>query len=103
RRRHTRCLSDWSSDVCSSDLSALTGGSPTSGSVEPYWRGTSQQTVTGSATQIGCRFRPRPSVPAAPSSGLRKPSTYRPAIQIRRSEERRVREREKLQVGSGLL
>src|ERR1039458_10513439 len=26
RRRHTRCLSDWSSDVCSSDLPAgLTG------------------------------------------------------------------------------
>src|SRR5262245_36062493 len=23
RRRHTRCLSDWSSDVCSSDLHAL--------------------------------------------------------------------------------
>src|SRR5205814_3447536 len=23
RRRHTRCLSDWSSDVCSSDLSAI--------------------------------------------------------------------------------
>src|SRR5882724_12794993 len=23
RRRHTRCLSDWSSDVCSSDLPAL--------------------------------------------------------------------------------
>src|SRR5262245_6946355 len=23
RRRHTRCLSDWSSDVCSSDLDAL--------------------------------------------------------------------------------
>src|SRR5258705_11863652 len=23
RRRHTRCLSDWSSDVCSSDLSAV--------------------------------------------------------------------------------
>src|SRR5437899_7174694 len=23
RRRHTRCLSDWSSDVCSSDLSDL--------------------------------------------------------------------------------
>src|SRR5258705_1275956 len=23
RRRHTRCLSDWSSDVCSSDLSEL--------------------------------------------------------------------------------
>src|SRR5262245_53029258 len=25
RRRHTRCLSDWSSDVCSSDLTALAG------------------------------------------------------------------------------
>src|SRR5258705_323930 len=24
RRRHTRCLSDWSSDVCSSDLTATT-------------------------------------------------------------------------------
>src|SRR5436853_4819864 len=23
RRRHTRCLSDWSSDVCSSDLYAI--------------------------------------------------------------------------------
>src|SRR5436853_581390 len=23
RRRHTRCLSDWSSDVCSSDLPAM--------------------------------------------------------------------------------
>src|SRR5438045_9106178 len=23
RRRHTRCLSDWSSDVCSSDLEAV--------------------------------------------------------------------------------
>src|SRR5205814_6846620 len=25
RRRHTRCLSDWSSDVCSSDLMQATG------------------------------------------------------------------------------
>src|SRR5262245_62291926 len=25
RRRHTRCLSDWSSDVCSSDLAAARG------------------------------------------------------------------------------
>src|SRR5205814_4819365 len=25
RRRHTRCLSDWSSDVCSSDLSEMFG------------------------------------------------------------------------------
>src|SRR5258705_4800339 len=26
RRRHTRCLSDWSSDVCSSDLAAVALG-----------------------------------------------------------------------------
>src|SRR5262245_62566519 len=25
RRRHTRCLSDWSSDVCSSDLAVCLG------------------------------------------------------------------------------
>src|SRR5262245_64723900 len=28
RRRHTRCLSDWSSDVCSSDLWAIEAGTP---------------------------------------------------------------------------
>src|SRR3989449_1442106 len=29
RRRHTRCSRDWSSDVCSSDLGTITGGSQT--------------------------------------------------------------------------
>src|SRR5205814_7906056 len=29
RRRHTRCLSDWSSDVCSSDLGGSFSESPT--------------------------------------------------------------------------
>src|SRR5205814_3139178 len=28
RRRHTRCLSDWSSDVCSSDLRHWQGRTP---------------------------------------------------------------------------
>src|ERR1039458_10600927 len=28
RRRHTRCLSDWSSDVCSSDLIERAHGTP---------------------------------------------------------------------------
>src|SRR5205814_4884758 len=28
RRRHTRCLSDWSSDVCSSDLEQLSAVPP---------------------------------------------------------------------------
>src|SRR5262245_66158958 len=35
RRRHTRCLSDWSSDVCSSDLQA-SGGALRAGSDAPY-------------------------------------------------------------------
>src|SRR5947199_7059569 len=35
RRRHTRCLSDWSSDVCSSDLGSRGSGgaTPTGGSL----------------------------------------------------------------------
>src|SRR5947199_10799371 len=41
RRRHTRCLSDWSSDVCSSDLSfnsRLTQGEcvPVSMAIRPH-------------------------------------------------------------------
>src|SRR5262245_65939298 len=35
RRRHTRCLSDWSSDVCSSDLQA-SGGALRAGSDALY-------------------------------------------------------------------
>src|ERR1035438_10754609 len=34
RRRHTRCLSDWSSDVCSSDLSAETVELPNQQAIE---------------------------------------------------------------------
>src|SRR5258705_5390646 len=33
RRRHTRCLSDWSSDVCSSDLATAPGAMRKSGEV----------------------------------------------------------------------
>src|SRR5262245_63544022 len=36
RRRHTRCLSDWSSDVCSSDLAAITGERPNFAAA-PWW------------------------------------------------------------------
>src|SRR5438034_8783165 len=35
RRRHTRSLCDWSSDVCSSDLSGGSGGSEAPGDREP--------------------------------------------------------------------
>src|SRR5262245_64421812 len=34
RRRHTRCLSDWSSDVCSSDLTPSSGNILTNGNIE---------------------------------------------------------------------
>src|ERR1039458_10140107 len=43
RRRHTRCLSDWSSDVCSSDLFAAIFESPDPASVQALldspWKG----------------------------------------------------------------
>src|SRR5205814_7474371 len=67
RRRHTRCLSDWSSDVCSSDLSAACGtlsSSPAAGTFTPrtahvltvamsgyptagFWEGTPQHPTGG--------------------------------------------------------
>src|SRR5205814_3715182 len=34
RRRHTRCLSDWSSDVCSSDLRSMSSISTTSSPID---------------------------------------------------------------------
>src|SRR5438045_7774908 len=41
RRRHTRCLSDWSSDVCSSDLIREPDGSR--GATEPIGKHTSER------------------------------------------------------------
>src|ERR1035438_2405954 len=45
RRRHTRCLSDWSSDVCSSDLH-------TTGDSQTYTRGSSTTTGSGSSESL---------------------------------------------------
>src|SRR5205814_3720230 len=80
RRRHTRCLSDWSSDVCSSDLGLLPDRDAASNCIE------------GNATNFGFYARPefkRESPDAA--------SQYRLGISElgeryldRRSEERRV-------------
>src|SRR2546430_3229736 len=39
RRRHTRFDCDWSSDVCSSDLSQTTATLPEIGSIEPNQHG----------------------------------------------------------------
>src|SRR5437899_5274153 len=58
RRRHTRCLSDWSSDVCSSDLPTF--GRPTTAT----WTGTwgfeaGDAGVRSEERRVGkeCRYR----------------------------------------------
>src|ERR1035438_10839251 len=56
RRRHTRCLSDWSSDVCSSDLCS------------PTWRATTRCRSSASTTS---------SRPRTPRSGSRPSSPAR--------------------------
>src|SRR5438093_13089568 len=70
RRRHTRLVSDWSSDVCSSDLA--TGSRPSKSSERMARRGESNGEI-GEGRGSSCR----------PSSG----SLSRPGF---RSEERRV-------------
>src|SRR5205814_3728591 len=37
RRRHTRCLSDWSSDVCSSDLARRSPPARPASLPSPFW------------------------------------------------------------------
>src|SRR5262245_66302796 len=71
RRRHTRCLSDWSSDVCSSDLAHRRRG------------------VLLERLRRGHRRRAAPHLRAAdPPSALGLPP--RRALPPPRSEERRV-------------
>src|SRR5262245_48137012 len=63
RRRHTRCLSDWSSDVCSSDLllglpgmrEFLThgsGGDPYRGFIAAFWFGIAELLLAGFAVHL---------------------------------------------------
>src|SRR5947207_9514829 len=80
RRRHTRSLCDWSSDVCSSDLEKLTAKyrSP------PFTRG------DHSVSSGGCYFRPckqrHPETEVVALMAEFLPSTWL----FLRSEERRV-------------
>src|SRR5262249_59517938 len=61
RRRHTRLVSDWSSDVCSSDLASPTyasrSGSPTARRV--WWRKGRGRTARSEERRVGkeCRSR----------------------------------------------
>src|SRR5258705_1458674 len=75
RRRHTRCLSDWSSDVCSSDLVSDPGGFP----------------HRKSASDVYVFFFLTSSVAPPPQGHL--PSLHLPqprSPSVTRSEERRV-------------
>src|SRR5258705_2821817 len=62
RRRHTRCLSDWSSDVCSSDLAFGTRPSTTSTPGRAV-RGQNEErkcsVCQAGASIDSCKFMPR--------------------------------------------
>src|SRR5205814_7534157 len=70
RRRHTRCLSDWSSDVCSSDLLLAKAGDE---SVTPP----EAQALTAKAAELMAKYGIDRALLAAD-----KPETDRPADQI---------------------
>src|SRR5262245_62206874 len=78
RRRHTRCLSDWSSDVCSSDLS---GGSRVT-SRERFVRGWEEGFATGPARMLG--------IAGGGYRGLLGAREWLYGRGVLRSEERRV-------------
>src|SRR5436853_4025265 len=55
RRRHTRCLSDWSSDVCSSDPTVSSSGATAPAQV------TGLAATTASSTQLNLAWTANPS------------------------------------------
>src|SRR5262245_64964664 len=80
RRRHTRCLSDWSSDVCSSDLTVEQSG--------VQWR-----KVEGRSNEVevpGCSWAPTPPSWTRRTAFSSRPSSGTSSRRGSRSEERRV-------------
>src|SRR5438874_13761423 len=59
RRRHTRSLRDWSSDVCSSDLDGIFRPTPASGRKMPSRSERTLARVGGSRSLISLRCGPR--------------------------------------------
>src|SRR5205814_2908231 len=88
RRRHTRCLSDWSSDVCSSDL-----GSEAAGAVETVGDGVTEVSA-GDRVAYAMARGSYAEYAVVPSSQLVKipdnVSFDTAAAVMLRSEERRV-------------
>src|SRR5688572_31559374 len=62
RRRHTRFDCDWSSDVCSSDLTAIVGGAPANFSINilrtPDFTTTVDLQVSGVPPGVSASFTP---------------------------------------------
>src|SRR5205814_3838314 len=80
RRRHTRCLSDWSSDVCSSDLEPVQQAPPGFGG-----RGKSESGLTNA--DLRAYFHTK----TGPAGGRGGPSGFADGGRSHlRSEERRV-------------
>src|SRR5205814_3209586 len=84
RRRHTRCLSDWSSDVCSSDLVRFARNAT-------YHRLT-KKVILARNTYFGniSRYAGLEQIPLAERFFSGGSSSHRAFPDLQRSEERRV-------------
>src|SRR5436853_3760871 len=87
RRRHTRCLSYWSSDVCSSDLT--TGYGFFKRLAVPYPPGRRRWPAAAALPQPRRGRKPRPGAHPTRRRPARPPAVPRPCS-LGRSEERRV-------------
>src|SRR5438128_9147176 len=76
RRRHTRCYRDWSSDVCSSDLTVRR---PPDGNQAK----TKSRHASDSASRVGALPHSRGSFTPRAESATSKASTARPSATIR--------------------
>src|SRR5699024_11409518 len=80
RRRHTRSKRDWSSDVCSSDLTGITATHPLTGKKVPVWVANFVLMSYGTGAVM--------AVPAHDERDWEFAQAYN--IPVLRSEERRV-------------
>src|SRR5437879_5771896 len=74
RRRHTRYIGDWSSDVCSSDLELVGLGLPTNSSDLSYLRGCAKPKLLlqGDRDQYGSRENVEALIAGMPESERRQ-------------------------------
>src|SRR2546429_4484840 len=80
RRRHTRCSRDWSSDVCSSDLTQIATQPPPSAAVAKFLKRAPRLFIGGEWVEASSQGR----------ISVVDPATGREIASVVRSEERRV-------------